>query len=211
MMTGGRGTLTAWQIDAGSARQVGARWSVEGDVISITSSGVVAARHLGKAIVRAQYDDRTGTAIVHVVPSVAGTWHGSVSVMDCWQNAISDPDPCESRRGLTAPFVLTVTQSAAAELGNLTATIAVFEPPAKGNLVGLLDSDGTFFLQGHVERAADGLQGGITFRWQLEADQLVPMIINGSVDDTIDVQLASRNGTGWVSFGEIWKISALTR
>jgi len=211
MMVGGRGTLTAWQIEDGRAREVAARWTAEGDAISITSGGVVVARRLGKAIVHAQYEDHTGTETVHVVTSVAGTWRGSVSVVDCWQVAASAPDPCESRRGLTAPLALTVSQSAAAELGNITGTIAVFTPPATGSFVGLLDSDGTFFVQGHVERPADGLQGGVTFRWQLDGPQLVPMRINDIVDDTIDVQLASRNGAGWVSFAEIWRISALTR
>ena len=211
MMVGGRGTLTAWQIEDGQAREVAAKWTVEGDAISITSGGVVAARRLGQAIVHAQYVDHTGTETVHVVTSVAGTWRGSVSVVDCWQVAVSAPDPCESRRGLTAPLVLTVSQSAAAELGNLTATIAVFTPQATGRFVGLLDSDGTFFLQGYVERPADGLFGGVTFRWQLDGERLVPMTINDTVDDTIDVGLSSRNGAASVSFAEKWKISALTR
>jgi hypothetical protein len=211
MMVGGRGTLTAWQIEDGHAREVAARWTAEGDAISITSGGVVAARRLGHAIVHAQYDDHTGTDTVHVVTTVAGTWRGSVSVVDCWQVTVSGPDPCESRRGLTAPLVLTVSQSAAAELGNLTATIAVFTPPATGRFVGLLDSYGTFFLQGYVERPADGLYGGVTFRWQLDGEKLVPMTINDTVDDTVDVGLSNRNGAGSVSFNEKWKISALTR
>jgi hypothetical protein len=112
---------------------------------------------------------------------------------------------------IDAPLMLTVSQSAAAELGNLTGTIEAFTPPASGNFVGLLDSGGTFFVQGHVERAQDGLQGGVTFRWQLEGEQLVPMTINGMLDDTIDVGLAMRSGSGFVSFAEIWKMSALTR
>ena len=104
-----------------------------------------------------------------------------------------------------------VSQSAAAELGNLTATIAVFTPPATGPFAGLLDSSGTFFLQGYVERPSDGLFGGVTFRWQLDGEKLVPMTINDTVDDTVDVGLSSRNGAGSVSFNEKWKISALTR
>jgi hypothetical protein len=205
MMVGGRGTLTAWQIEDGQARQVSARWTTDGDAISITSGGVVAARRLGNAIVHAQSDDHTGTAMVHVVTSVAGTWRGSVRVVDCWQLTVTVPDPCESRRELTAPLVLTVSQSAAAELGNISGTIAVFTPPATGHFVGLLDSGGTFFIQGYVEH---GLQGAVTFRWQLDGERLVPLTINDSVDDTIDVQLVSRNGA---SFAEIWKMSALTR
>jgi hypothetical protein len=138
-------------------------------------------------------------------------WRGSLSVIDCWQVITSAPDPCEGRRGLTAPLVLTVSQSAAAELGNLTATIAVFTPPATGRFVGLLDSHGTFFLQGYVERAGDGLFGGVTFRWQLDGERLVPMTIDDILDDSVDVGLSSRSGAGSVSFNERWKISALTR
>ena len=211
MMIGGRGTLTAWQIEDGHAREVAAKWTADGDAISITSGGVVAARRLGHAIVHAQYDDHRGTETVHVVTSVAGIWRGSLSVIDCWQVTASAPDPCEGRRGLIVPLVLTVSQSAAAELGNLTATIAVFTPPATGRFVGLLDSHGTFFLQGYVERAGDGLFGGVTFRWQLEGEKLVPMTINETLDDTVDVGLSSRSGAGSVSFNERWKISALTR
>jgi hypothetical protein len=207
MMVGGRGTLTAWQIEDGQERGVAAKWTAEGDAISITSNGVVTAKHLGHAIVHAQKDDHTGTETVHVVTSVAGTWRGSVSVVDCWQSPVSIPDPCESRRGLTAPMVVTVSQSAAAELGNLTATISVFTPPATGSFVGLLDSYGTFFLQGAVQRPADGLSGGMTFRWQLDGDRLVPMNFDGPADDTVGVGLSSRTG----SFNELWKISVLTR
>ena len=209
MMVGGRGTLTAWQINEGQERQVAAKWTAEGDAISISSDGAVSARRLGHAIVHANYDGHTGTEMVHVVTSVAGIWRGSVIVTDCWQSTVTAPDPCQGRRGLTAPLVVTVSQSAAAELGNITATIAVFTPPATGPFVGLLDSGGTFFLQGYVERPADGLFGAITFRWQLDGEQLVPMIINGTVDDMIDVGLSSRISPG--SFSERWKISALTR
>ena len=85
MMVGGRGTLTAWQIKDGQAREVSARWTAEGDAISITSGGAFVARRLGNAIVHANHDDQTGTAMVHVVTSVAGIWRGSVTVMDCWR------------------------------------------------------------------------------------------------------------------------------
>jgi hypothetical protein len=209
MMVGGRGTLTAWQIVDGQARQVAAKWTAEGDAILITSSGGVVARRLGHAIVHAQKDDHTGTETVHVVTSVAGTWRGSVTVVDCWQSTVSVPDPCESRRGLTAPMIVTVSQSAAAELGNLTATITVFTPPATGSFVGLLDSAGTFFLQGAVERPSDGLSGGVTFRWQLDGERLVPMSIDDIAEDTVGVGLSTRAGSAY--FNERWKLSVLTR
>jgi hypothetical protein len=211
MMVGGRGRLTAWEFDNGREREVGARWTAQGDVISITSNGVVTARRLGNATVRAQAGDQSGTEIVHVVTSVAGTWRGSVSILDCWQRILSVPDPCKDRRGQTGPLVLMVAQSAAAELGNLTGTLAVFTPPAIGNYAGLLDSSGTFFIQGHVERPLDRLSAGVTLRWQLEGERLVPMNFEGRTEDTIDLQLAVRNGADFLSFEEIWKISTLTR
>ncbi len=209
MMVGGRGTLTAWQITDGQAREVAAKWTAEGDAISITSGGAVSARRLGHAIVHANYGDYRGTGMVHVVTSVAGIWRGAMSVVDCWQSTVTAPDPCQGRRGLTTPLVLTVSQSAAAELGNITATISVFTPPATGPFVGLLDSGGTFFLQGYVERPSDGLFGGFSFRWQLDGERLMPMIINDTVDDMFDVVLSNRISPG--SFTETWKISALAR
>jgi hypothetical protein len=208
MMVGGRGRLTAWQLDDGEVREVPARWTADGDVVSITSGGMVTARRLGGATVHAHYDDRMASGIVHVVTSVAGTWRGSITVLDCGQPMVTTPDPCASRRGLTAPLVLTVSQSAAAELGNITGTIAAFNPAATGNFVGLLDSGGVFFVQGHIERRSDGLQAGVTFRWLLEGEQLVPM----PIDETIDVFLmANGQSPGGVSFAERWKISPLTR
>jgi len=211
LMMGGHGKLTAWRYDDGQAREVAARWATEGDVISIGSSGEVIARRLGKATVRAQYQDLTGTEMVHVVTSVAGTWRGSVILVDCWQTILTVPDACGDRRGSTAPLVLTVSQSAAAELGNITGTIAVFIPPATGRFVGLLDSSGTFFVQGHVERPEDGLQGAVSLRWQFDGDQLVPMTINEQIDNDVLLTVSGYSASGHLSFTEIWKISALTR
>jgi hypothetical protein len=56
-----------------------------------------------------------------------------------------------------------------------------------------------------------GLFGGVTFRWQLDGEKLVPMTIIETLDDPVDVGLSSRSGAGSVSFNERWKISALTR
>ena len=67
LMLGGRGRLTAWQARSGELREVRATWTVEGDAVSVTSGGVVVARALGPAIVRAHYDDFLGVTTVHVV------------------------------------------------------------------------------------------------------------------------------------------------
>jgi hypothetical protein len=211
MMVGARGYLTAWRYDDGQAREVAARWSTDGDAISIGRGGEVTARHLGKAAVRAQYQNLTGTGIVHVVASVAGTWRGSVILVECWQTTLPVSDACGDRRGSTASLVLTVSQSAAAELGNVTGTIAVFTPPATGRFVGLLDSDGTFFIQGHAERPEDGVQGAVSLRWQFDGQQLVPMTSNDQIDDDALLTVSGTSQSGQLSFTEIWKTSALTR
>ena len=91
--------------------------------------------------------------------------------------------------------------------GSLALVVALLA--ATGPFVGLLDSGGTFFLQGYVERPSDGFFGGFSFRWQLDGERLVPMIINDTVDDMFDVVLSNRISPG--SFTETWKISALTR
>ena len=211
MMVGGRGKLTAWRDNDGQAREVAATWAADGDAISIASGGEVIARRLGQATVRARYQDLTGTEIVHVVASVAGKWQGSVILVDCWSSIPPVSDPCGDRRGSTAPLALTVSQSAAAEAGNLTGTMAVFIPPATGRFVGLLDSGGTFFVQGQVERPEDGMQGGVSLRWQFDGDQLVPMTLDEPIDDDVLLTVHGTSVSGQQTFTEVWKISGLTR
>jgi hypothetical protein len=211
MMVGGRGALTAWEFEREQPREVPARWTVEGDAISITPAGGVMARRIGAATVRAEYRDQVGTAIVHVVQSVAGTWRGTITVVDCWQPQPASPDPCADRRGLVAPLTLNVSQSAAAELGNLTGSISAFAPAATGDFVGLFDSGRVFFIQGHVERPQDRLATALSFRWVLEGERLVPLTVNDALDDRIDVSPSVRIGGQIVAFAEIWRISPLTR
>lgn len=211
MMVGARGSLSAWEFDGQQYREVEARWTADGDVISISTAGAIVARRLGAATVRAQYRNLTGTGTVHVVPSVAGTWRGTLTVLDCWQSVVTSPDPCTNRRGSNAPFSLTVSQTDSAELGNLTGTIAAFTPAATGSFVGLLDSGGVFFIQGYIERAQDRLQAPVTFRWILEGERLVPLKVDDRIEDQIDVQLSMRVGSEVVTFSEIWRLSSLTR
>lgn len=212
LMPGGRGRLTAWQAGGGELREVRATWTVEGDAVSVTSGGVVAARALGPAIVRARYDDFSGVTTVHVVDSVAGTWRGSIAVVDCWQSEPTSPDPCSGRVGLTAPLVLRVTQSASADLNdNLRAAVDVFTPPASGSFVGAVDSSGLFFLDGYIERGLDGLRGAVNLRWQRDGDRLVPWTLNARGDDRIDVGLSVRAGGVHTPFVESWQLSPMTR
>jgi hypothetical protein len=193
-------------------REVRASWSADGDAIGITSDGFVVARRLGHAIVRATAGDLTGSTTVHVVIGVAGTWRGSITIVDCWQSPATTPDPCAGRRGSTAPLVIDVTQRPTADqFDNLRAVVAVFTPPATGNFIGALDSSGHFFLDGHVERQSDSLGGGVRFRWQLDGDRLVPFSIDGLIEDKVDVQLFVRMGSTSTLFNEIWQVSTMTR
>jgi hypothetical protein len=146
-----------------------------------------------------------------VVPSVAGTWRGTITVVDCWQSQPTSPDPCANRRGLVAPLAVNVSQSAAAELGNLTGTLSAFTPAATGEFVGLFDSGGVFFIQGHVERPQDRLAAALTFRWVLEGDRLVPLMVNDAPEDRVDVTPSVRIAGQPVGFSEIWRMSPLTR
>ena len=212
LMLGGRGRLTAWQPGNGGPREVRARWTVEGDAVSVTSGGVVAARALGPAIVRADYDDFAGVTTVHVVDSVAGTWRGSITVVDCWQSVPTSPDPCKERVGVTAPLVLRVTQSASADMfDNLRAAVDVFTPPATGSFVGAADSSGLFFLDGYVERGLDGLSGAVRLRWQRDNDRLLPWTLNAQGDDRLSVGLSVRIAGVHIPFDEIWQLSPMTR
>lgn len=210
LMPGARGRLTAWLPGNGQLRDVQARWTAEGDAVSITSDGTVTGRHFGHATVRAEYQGVAGTGVVHVVASVAGTWRGSITVLDCWQTVETSPSPCEGRRGLTAPLVLAVIQRETADLyDNLRAAVDIFAPPARGNFIGAVDSSGLFFLEGAVERPGDGLSGAVKFRWNLDNGRLVPFAIDGQRDDLVDVQLSVRIGAATIAFNEIWQLSTM--
>ena len=213
LMVGGRGRLSAWEADNGDLREVHATWRADGDAVSLTSNGTITARHPGQALVRASYRDRTGTATVHVVTSAAGTWRGSITVVDCWRTTDIGPESCQGRLGLTAPLVLEVTHSAAADhYDNLRAVVKVFTPPATGSFIGAVDSSGLFFLDGYVERPGDSLGGAVKFRWQRETDdRLIPSTLHAQADDRVDVLLSLRIGSTAQTFNEIWQVSAMTR
>ena len=210
LMPDSNGRLTAWLPDERGGRQVQATWTAEGDAISITSDGRVVARRLGGAIVRAHYEHRTGSKTVHVVDNVAGVWHGSITVLECWDAVGVSPSPCQGRSGLTAPLVLDVTQSATAEHFNLQASAAIFTPPAIGTLTGAVDSSGLVHLAGRLDRAEDSLSGEVLLQWRLENGRLMPAL-NALTESRVDVQLSVRIGSGTPVFHELWEISPLNR
>jgi hypothetical protein len=212
LMPGAQGRLTAWQPTERGRREVAAQWTVEGDVVSISTSGRLIAKHPGTATVRASHDDLVGTTTVHVVTSVAGTWRGSIRVVDCWPTTPSTAKACEGRNGLTAPLVLEVSQLEAADnYDNLRATVHVFTPPAHGSFIGAVDSTGLFFLEGPFERPDRSLSGYVKFRWTLENNRLVPFKVDGQVEDRIDVQLTVGKGPDSVLVNEIWELLPVIR
>jgi hypothetical protein len=209
MMVGGRGRLTAWPAED-QAREVPAVWTTDSDVFSIAGDGGVTARRLGKTMVHARYHDRTGDAVVHVVASVAGTWQGTVTFVDCWEPGANGANPCRDQRPATAPLLLSVSQSAAAELGNISGVLTVFSPPATGKFVGLFDSDGVFFVQGVVERQQESVHGGVSLRWLLDGNALVPGDGPDIMPDTL-LTVTGSSDSGALLFTEIWKAGRLTR
>jgi hypothetical protein len=211
LMPGSRGKLTAWLSDHGQLREVTATWSADGDAISITGNGVVTANHLGGVTVHARFDDHDGVQMVHVVSSVAGTWRGTIAVLDCWTQSGPAADPCREHVGLNAPIAVTITQSATADnYDNLRATVQVFTPPATGSFIGATDSSGQVFLDGAVVRPGDGLTGALKLRWMLEENRLVPFGDGPRGADMLDVLLSTRLPASG-SFGETWRMSALSR
>ncbi len=205
---GSTGKLTAWLLGSdGQEHEVSANWTAEGNAISLASNGVVIARQVGGATVHAHYGGHTGTETVHVVTSVAGTWRGSIKVLDCWPDRETSPDPCANRLGASDPLVVSVTQSATGDhLGNLRAVVQVLTPPAAGPFVGLVDSGGVVFLDGHVDRPSDSLSFAFNLRWELKDGTLVPLTSN--LDDTMDVLLATRSSP---LIHERWQLSTMTR
>jgi hypothetical protein len=195
----------------GQLREVPAAWSAEGDAISVGANGSVVARHPGPAIVHARYRDHSGQATVHVVMSVAGTWRGSITVLDCWPEPSAPADVCQGRVGLVAPLVLDVTQRPAADnYDNLRATVQVFVPPAAGRFIGAFDSTGLLFLDGTVERPGDGLAAALRLRWNLDKERLVPFAMSDHADDVIDVQFSVRAPAAAL-IREQWRLSTMSR
>jgi hypothetical protein len=210
-MPGSRGRLTAWLPDGGRMREVSATWTADGDAISLTRDGAVTANHFGGVTVRASFEDHTGAETVHVVPSVAGTWRGSIAVLECWPQPGAAGDPCRGRAGLTAPITVAITQSATADnFDNLRATIQIFAPPATGSFFGATDSSGQVFLDGAVERQSDGLSAGLKLRWMQEDGRLVPFVDSPRGPDMLDVLVSARL-PAQMMVGETWQLSALTR
>ena len=212
LMAGSRGKLTAWLSEYGQLREVTATWSADGDAISITGNGVVTANHLGGVTVRARFDKHDGVQTVHVVPSVAGTWRGTIAVVECWPQPGATADPCQGRVGLNAPIAVSITQSATADnYDNLRATVEVFTPPATGSgFIGATDSSGQVFLDGSIGRPGDGLAGALKLRWMLEENRLVPFGDGPRGADMIDVLLSTHLPAS-MTFGETWRMSALSR
>lgn len=211
LMPGHSGTLTAWLAENGNLREVAATWSTDGDIVSLTSAGAVTANRLGGALVRARYGTHEGQQTVHVVTSIAGTWRGSITVVDCWGGNGAMFDPCRERRGLVAPIVIDVTQSATADnFDNLRATVGVLTPPATGGFVGATDSSGQVFLDGYVERPGDLLGGALKLRWMLDAGRLVPFVDHPISPDMLDVQLSVRTPSPALVH-EAWRLSAMSR
>jgi len=211
LMPGSRGKLTAWLSDHGQVREVTATWSADGDAISITGNGLVSANHLGGVTVRARFDKRNGVQTVHVVTSVAGTWRGTIAVVDCWPQPGTAADPCRGRVGLNAPIAVSITQSATADnYDNLRASVQVFTPPATGSFIGATDSSGQVFLDGAVARPGDDLSGGLKLRWMLEENRLVPFADGPRGADMFDVLLSTRL-PATASFAETWRMSVLSR
>lgn len=210
LMPDSQGRLTAWLPDGSGFREVRATWTAEGDAISITGAGRVTARQLGRSVVRAQHEHRTGSITVHVVDSVAGVWRGSITVLECWPSVDTSPSPCQGRRGVTTPLVLDVTQSATAEHFNLEAPVAIFTPPAIGRLTGAVNSEGVVYLAGRVERPEDSLSGLVNFQWRLEDGELVPSI-GGQMENRLVMEMSVRIGSNPSLLSEIWELSPLVR
>ena len=211
LMPGSRGKLTAWLSEHGQVREVTPTWSADGDAISLASNGTVTANHVGGVTVHARFDDHSGVQTVHVVSSVAGIWRGTVAVVDCWPQSRPAVDPCQGRVGLNALIAVSITQSPTADnYDNLRATVQVLIPPATGSdFIGATDSSGQVFLDGTVVRPADGLAGALKLRWMLEENRMVPFGDNPKGADMLDVLLSTRLPAS--TFGETWRMSALTR
>ena len=211
LMPGSHGQLTAWLADNGQLRQVAATWTSDSDAVSLTPAGAVTANHFGGATVHASFASHAGVQTVHVVPSVAGIWRGSITVVDCWRQNEGAGDPCQGRMGTTAPIAVTITQSATADnFDNLRATVQVFSPPASGGFIGATDSSGQVFLDGYVERSSDSLGGALKLRWMLADGRMVPFTDSARGADMLDVLLSRRLPTA-ATVGETWQLSSMSR
>jgi hypothetical protein len=139
-------------------------------------------------------------------PNVAGVWRGEVTVADCWRMHGDGTDPCDVRRGKTAPIVLTISHiSTATPDVDLRIALVAFDPAAQGTCYGTRDASGSIFFQGLIRRAADEFDALVTFRGQIDGRRME------SLDEMIDVNVTMRNGVNWQLLGERWSFSPILR
>jgi hypothetical protein len=186
---------------------VSASWTADGDAIKITSGGVVTALRIGFATVRATANDRAGSGafLVSVVPNLAGTWRGTITVAYCERVRGEGADPCGQRSGIVQPLVLAISQvMSSSDQVDLIIAAEAFTPPAKGTIPGAVDSSGAIFIQGVLVRSADQFDVRPTIRAQLTGTRIEPF-------EQVEVMVTMHYAGIQQSLREVWQLSALVR
>lgn len=208
LQVGQQAKLTA--LGAGGIALQRPTWSIDGTAASIASDGTLTARTLGHATVRASGSGVIGEYLIAVVPSIAGAWRGSLTVVDCYREQGDGDDPCDNRRGVQQPLAFTIAQrpsSSPPEQIDVIVSVQAFAPPANGTFYGALDGIGTVFLQGSLERTNEYFAaGGVTLLMRVDGDRM-----ESFEGRPVDVGVALRNADGGQSLRERWRLSSIVR
>jgi hypothetical protein len=100
LKVGASETFSAFAVfPDGSGQTVAAQWSIDQSAVAtVQSTGVLTAVGAGMATITASYRERSASRSLRVIPDYAGTWEGTVAVVDCLDGdpGICTPTPCRA-------------------------------------------------------------------------------------------------------------------
>ena len=98
LKVGGSETFSAFAVfPDGSGQSVAAQWSIDQSAVAtVQSTGVLMAVGAGMATITATYRERSASRSLRVIPDYAGTWEGTVTVVECVDGdpGLCTPAPC---------------------------------------------------------------------------------------------------------------------
>jgi hypothetical protein len=143
----------------GSGQSVVAQWSIDQSAVAmVQSTGVLTALGAGAATITARYRERSASQSLRVIPDYAGTWEGTIAVVECVDGdpGVCTPAPCCPPiyvPGRTFAMAVILALREEHVTGFITnSSVGPVAVPSTGTI----DLDGTLTLEG-ILRSSDSL------------------------------------------------------